>query len=453
MARPAARPWDQLRAPLGDAAPAAPASAPAAAAPEGVPAGDAAAPAPRRPRALVVGPTPPPYHGGATFIRMLLASPVLHAAYDVSHLDTSDRRSPGNMGRFDVRNVWLALAHAAAFAARIARQRPDVVYICTSQNAWAYLRDAVLLAIARAGRCRIATHLHGSAFADFYARANPPMRWLIRHTSRWIAAAGVMGPALRPLYHGLLPPHRVHPCPPGIPDPFPDANGHVHVPVPGNVNVHVPGNANVPEPGNVHVTVNVHAPVHVNVPVISFLGMLYAPKGVLVLIEAARLLAEHGTRARFRFAGDWFSPADRDETLAAVAASGVADRIEFVGVVDGESKRAFLRETDIFVFPGIQPEGLPLVILEAMAAGLPVVATPVGAVADAIVDGVTGLLVPPGDARALAAALARLAADGEERRRLGRAARARFLESYTDECAVQRVVALLDAARKEAEHA
>jgi glycosyltransferase involved in cell wall biosynthesis len=404
---------------------------------------------------------------------MLLASPVLHAAYDVSHLDTSDRRSPGNMGRFDVRNVWLALAHAAAFAARIAREHPDVVYICTSQNAWAYLRDAVLLAIARAARCRIATHLHGSAFADFYARAIPPMRWLIRRTSRWIAAAGVMGPALRPLYHGLLPPERVHPCPPGIPDPFPHVDAKV--PAPANVNAPAPAAtegtlrshapapepapANVTDPGpanapvNVNVNVNVNANVNVHAPVVSFLGMLYRPKGVFTLIDAARLLVAQGLDARVVFAGGWFSAADRDEILAAVAASGVADRIEFVGVVDGESKRAFLRETDIFVFPGIQPEGLPLVILEAMAAGLPVVATPVGAVADVIVDGENGVLVPPGDARALAAALARLAADAEERRRLGRAARARFLESYTDECAVGRVVALLDAALQIEEHA
>jgi glycosyltransferase involved in cell wall biosynthesis len=75
-------------------------------------------------------------------------------------------------------------------------------------------------------------------------------------------------------------------------------------------------------------------------------------------------------------------------------------------------------------------EGLPLAILEAMATGLPVVASAVGGVPELIVEGETGFLVPPGDAEALGTALRTLVADPELRLRMGRAARARATEKF-----------------------
>ena len=83
-------------------------------------------------------------------------------------------------------------------------------------------------------------------------------------------------------------------------------------------------------------------------------------------------------------------------------------------------------------------EGFPVSVLEAMAAGLPVVATDVGGVAEAVEDGETGLLVPATDAEALARALERLLADGELRRRLGAAGRARALSLFDSRAIARR---------------
>ena len=91
---------------------------------------------------------------------------------------------------------------------------------------------------------------------------------------------------------------------------------------------------------------------------------------------------------------------------------------------------ARLAEADVFCLPSIY-EGLPLAILEAMAAGLPVVATAVSGNPEAVEDGVTGLLVPPESATALADALITLLADPERRRAMGEAARARVAERFS----------------------
>jgi glycosyltransferase involved in cell wall biosynthesis len=90
---------------------------------------------------------------------------------------------------------------------------------------------------------------------------------------------------------------------------------------------------------------------------------------------------------------------------------------------------ALLASADVFVLSSLS-EGMPISILEAMAAGLPVVATAVGGVPELVVDGETGLLVPPGNAEALEAAVRKVVEDGALRRRMGVAGRRRALDRF-----------------------
>lgn len=395
----------------------------------------------RRRKVLIIGPTPPPYQGMAVFTEMLLRSPVLSAAYEVLHLDTADRRGLDNMGRLDLGNVILALRHACELAWRVARHRPDVVYVEVSQNEWAYLRDAVFIAIARALGARVVTHLHGSHFRGFYETARPPFRWLVRRSSRWLSGALVLGEGLRGIYDGLVPAERVRVAPNGIADPFPEgipdrAGPRGRVAGPGRYESTARDGSG--GPGD-RVGRTEAGPITV-----AYLGALFRPKGFIELLRAAALLRDQKPELRFIFAGPWVSDEERAEATELVARERLGSIVSFPGVVSGEAKREFLREADIFVFPGIQAEGLPLVILEAMAAGLPVVSTPVGAVPDAVLDGETGLIVPSGDPEALAAAIRTLASDGSLRERMGRAGRERFLAKFTDEKCAEQLVAALD---------
>ncbi len=121
--------------------------------------------------------------------------------------------------------------------------------------------------------------------------------------------------------------------------------------------------------------------------------------------------------------------------------AGLASRVHFLGA--RRDLGDLLAAMDIFVMPSLW-EGLPLSLVLAMGAGLPVVATRVAGIPEVVEDGRTGLLVPPADAPALASALARLAADSTLRHRLGAAARASVLPRFNVQHYVDAIVALYD---------
>ena len=152
--------------------------------------------------------------------------------------------------------------------------------------------------------------------------------------------------------------------------------------------------------------------------VVGSLSRLSPEKGLETLLDA---VARTGDRVRLRIAG---TGGLDGELRARVARLGLGGRVELVGYV--EDRAAFYRDLDVFVVASIE-EGGPITGAEAMAAGLPVVTTPCGAMADRVRGGHEGLRFAAGDAEALATALDRLAADPALGRSLGEAARARYL--------------------------
>jgi glycosyltransferase involved in cell wall biosynthesis len=120
---------------------------------------------------------------------------------------------------------------------------------------------------------------------------------------------------------------------------------------------------------------------------------------------------------------------------------GIAERVAFLGF--REDVPRLLESADVVVLPSLA-EGLPLAALEAMAAGTPLVATAIGGTDEAVVDGVTGLLVPPGDASALAAAVNRVLKEPEEARQRAEAAAARVASDFTADRMVAKVESLYE---------
>jgi glycosyltransferase involved in cell wall biosynthesis len=159
-------------------------------------------------------------------------------------------------------------------------------------------------------------------------------------------------------------------------------------------------------------------------------GRFVPKKGFAVLVEAMAMLP---SRYRLRIVGDG---ALRAELTASIAAKGLGERIELAGRCTHDRLPAHYAAADVVVVPSVvdsagDRDGLPNVVLEAMASARPVVASDVAAIATAVRDGVTGVLVPAGDPAKLAGALTELIDDEPRRRRLGRAGRA-LVESDFD---------------------
>lgn len=170
-------------------------------------------------------------------------------------------------------------------------------------------------------------------------------------------------------------------------------------------------------------------------PLLLTIARLHPQKGHEHLLRAARELPE----AIVALAGD--GP-ERDRLQAMARELGIDARVRFLG--HRTDVAALLAACDIFVLPSLY-EGLPLSVLEAMAAGRPVVATRVGGTDEAIDEGVTGRLVPPADPGALAAALRELIDDRAALERLARAGRAAAERHFSVGAMVRGVEAIYDA--------
>ncbi|HWE07316.1 MAG TPA: glycosyltransferase [Rhizomicrobium sp.] len=155
------------------------------------------------------------------------------------------------------------------------------------------------------------------------------------------------------------------------------------------------------------------------------LGRLHEKKGFGVLIEAIGILASRSVDCTCAIAGD--GP-ERSNLQSQIDRGTLASRISLSGWTDNVAD--FLTSGDIFVLPSFQ-EDLPLAVLDAMASGMPIVASDIDGPNELLVDGETALLVPSHDPEAVASALTRLAQDEILRERLGRGARAAAKRSYS----------------------
>jgi len=175
-------------------------------------------------------------------------------------------------------------------------------------------------------------------------------------------------------------------------------------------------------------------------PVVTLVSRLNPRKGVEYFLEAAERVAERLPEVHFLVVGECASAPGYRSVLEGIAAGrGLAGRVRFLGFRGDVPE--LLTASTISVLPSLS-EGLSNVLLESMAAGVPVVATRVGGSPEAVEHGVTGLLVPPADARALAHAIALLLEHPHLAHCYGQAARERVRERFSDERMVRETEAL-----------
>lgn len=257
------------------------------------------------------------------------------------------------------------------------------IHMTTRGSAW---RKAVLCALSRIIGMPSVLHLHGADFFDFCQALPWPARRLLRACIAEVGCIVVIGRSWRDrlIDELAIPAERIRVVPNGVPA-APRASGG-------------------------------RGPAR-----ILFLGRLGSRKGVPELVRALSGPRMTGRAWTAMIAGD----GEAESLMTAVAAADLQARIDMPGWLGPEQAAEALAQADILVLPS-HHEVMPIAILEAMARGLAIVATPVGVIPEILEHCVNAWLVPPGDADALARALAALIDEPALRQRLGNQARLDF---------------------------
>ncbi len=164
---------------------------------------------------------------------------------------------------------------------------------------------------------------------------------------------------------------------------------------------------------------------------VLFLSNLRRRKGVVEALKAAQIVVARRPSARFTFAGEWED--DRLEQELRARAASLDGAIEFRSSVEGIEKERLLASASVLLFPPVEPEGHPRVVLEALAAGVPIVTTDRGAIRETVVDGQSGFVLDDPEPELLADRVLRLLDDDLLRSQFGQAARRAYLEHFTQD--------------------
>jgi glycosyltransferase involved in cell wall biosynthesis len=355
---------------------------------------------------------------------MLLAHGVPPFALD--HVPTGVHQNNRRKGGLSPPLLGAAVAMWLRLLSRLLRCRPRLMFLFLSQNKSGFARDALLILTAAAFGTRVVAQVQGSNFGNFYQHAHPALQRLIRLTVSRLARVILLAERHRPQFAGLLPADRIRVMPnPVAAEAFevvqPDHDGHEGCTV-------------------------------------FFMGHLSQAKGFVDLVAAAPTVLDAVPGARFVFAGDWLQaennilfdesgrPLNTDPALPHQRWKALqrryGERVQLAGVVRGPDKTSAFRSADVFAFPSYS-EGFPMVVLEAMAAGLPLVVTPVGALPEVLAPGANACFVQPGDVDGLAQVLLRLAQDPAARCAMGQANRALAEQRFSVDAVVAQLSAIL----------
>jgi glycosyltransferase involved in cell wall biosynthesis len=291
----------------------------------------------------------------------------------------------------------VALKAAGRLLALLAEHRRAVLHVHTTAGA-GFWRDSAYMAAALAARCPVIVQLHGAGFDRFYDRSGGGQA-LVRHFLQRAVFVAVPSQRMAAWVRSVVP-----------------AANAAFLPSPVVVGP--------PQPG-------------ARPNLILFLGRLHADKGIYDLLDAVSQLRSAVPDLRLVCAGD----GERIAVAEYAERLGIGDAVKFTGWVGPSGKRALLESSAVCALPSYA-EGMPLGLLEAMAAGVPVVATPVGGIPEVVVDGASGLLAAPGDVATLQRHLARLLLDRALGERIGAAGRETVRARFSPERALPRLEAI-----------
>lgn len=361
---------------------------------------------------------PPPHHGAAAVNLDVVSSKRLNENFQIISLPIQLSTSMQDIGDVQWRKLWVVMRNAMKTAAALWREKPAFVYFTLPPHGGGFYASLALVALPKLFRAPLLYHLHGKGI-----RAAAEQSSLYRRLFAWMMQGAHVVLLSERLYDDVadfVPRARCFILPNALIAPIvardAAAQGYNHI---------------------------------------VFLSNLVMSKGPVVLLDALARLKARGVVFQASFAGEPWPPITRENFQEAIRARGLAESVRYVGFVSGADKQALLRSAAMLAFPTFYAnEAFPLVVLEAMGAGLAVVATPEGAIPDMLRDGENGILVPQNDPERLADALQRLIEDPALCRRMGERGREIVGQEFSHDVFHQRMrdiwVSMIDKQKNKA---
>jgi glycosyltransferase involved in cell wall biosynthesis len=325
-------------------------------------------------RILMVGPGSRA-QGGITAVINNYRSSSLWSVFDCHHFSSSTE------GRRLFRLIY-SFWRCLVFVLRLIVARPDLLVVHVSSGL-SFYRKTWYLAAGHLFRIPMVMHIHPAHFSVFYADGPEWRQAWIRRVGEWSARIIVLSSLQRATFARVFPPGKL-----------------VVVGNPVNARLYeIAPEGTQPAPRQ-----------------ILYLGWIVREKGVYDLVDAMPAVLREFPDATLLFAG----PKEVDRLRQLIAERGLDKSMCALGWVEGAERLRLLHSSRLLILPSYS-EGVPNVILEAMASRLPVITTPVGGIPSVVTEGVNGLMVQPGDVNGIAAAICRLLRDDHECGRLAEA--------------------------------
>ena len=345
----------------------------------------------QRPVVLLLGPHLGAVSGVSTHLNLLFSTG-LGQQFRLKHFQVgSEGRQENNLSR-----LIRLLTSPFKLGATLFATRTDIVHINTSLNQRAYWRDLLYLLVAKLSGVRVVYQIHGGDLPHKFVGDNRFLRAFLRTSLSLPDVIVVLAQCELAAYRDFIP------------------GAHIRV-IPNAIDC-APYRAVPHECRDATTALR-----------LIYIGRLSHQKGLFEALSGLHLARSQGVRATLVIAGsgpDEIALRQRVEDLA------LTNAVTFVGPLFGEKKTALLADADVLLFP-TYAEGLPYALLECMAAGIPAITTPVGAIPDVMTDNVHGIFVPPRTTHLIAQAIAKLAGDHELLTQMRTACRTRIVMRYS----------------------
>jgi len=350
-------------------------------------------------KVLAIMQLPPPVHGASLMNEYIKNSVSINSTFDIDYLDLTTSQKIEEIGRVGLKKIRRTVAVYYAVISHLIQNEYDFGYVTLSPNGPALYKDAIIIFLCKAKRLRTVIHLHGKGIKEA-ASQSFFKRWFYKtlFARTYVICLSEM---MTKDIAGIVVKREPIVLNNGIPDKNPAGA----------------------------VRYNAES----RVLKLLYLSNFVRTKGILVLLEALKLLsAKHDGFICSLIGGE--GDLSYSFVQNQINKQNLVHKVIVVGARYGSAKDEELSKADILIFPSFyEAEAFPLVLLEAMMHGLPVISTSEGGIPDIVDDGITGVLIPKGDAAALAESLLCLMNDRRLLQRMSVAGRKKYENRYTSD--------------------